>query len=291
MVNTSKWPLTVDGVRLDTLAYNISTRQGRDLVAPKVGGNIETDLRDGELWVPNKKVGPGRIVLDMWVGGTDADGVAPTDDYEKYRDNLDFLLRMFNVNHRLLDIRQQWNIAGTKIRQALCELSAQIQPEVATSSPYTSRLVVEFKILGGFWQDVAESNYDSAIGLLTNTDIPLPVFAPSTAPIRDAWVVLDGPATNPKLIDYRTGHYVQLNFAVPNGQQWVVGPDWTSKVGAGIAFTTGGTDKMDVTVFAGSHAPALFGITADPLGPQVRIEGTGFGANTRLRIRAKNKYL
>lgn len=298
MVNTSKWPVTVDGVRLDTLAYNVSTRTGRDIAPGLAGSNVSTEMRDGELWVPHKKAGPGTFVLKMWVAGTDEDGVVPVgnDDYWKYRQNLDMLLRMFHVTHRRLDVRQQWDVAGTKVRQAMCEVGTIITPEMLAAFPYTSEMTVELRIPDAFWQDVADSNYDSQVlipgGILANTDLPLPGFAAGTAPMRDLYVVVDGPITNPKVIDYRSAHYVQLNAAVPGGQQWVVNTaEWTSKVGSGIAFTQNGVDMYASTVFAGSHSPKMFGITQDPLGPQARIEGTGFGAATRLRIRGKIKYL
>lgn len=292
MVNTSATPITVDGTRLDTLAWNVETKDGRDLGRGFVGEDISTGMRDGDIWVPNKKSASGRVVLKMWVNGTDADGVVPADNYLQYRNNLDTLNRMFHVQHRLLDVRQQLDTAGTKIRQALCTVGAIIDPEFLSNFPYTSKMAVELKIIGGFWQDVADSNYDSAIGLVANTDINLTPFAAATAPMRDMWVVLDGPATNPKIIDNRSGHYAKLNGVIGNGIQWVVDTtNWTSKTGAAIAFTNGGVDQYDNTEFAGSHAPSIFGVTSDPLGPQIRIEGTGFGANTRLRLRGKIKYL
>ena len=295
MVNTSRWPVTVDGTRLDTLAWNISTRQGRDLEPVLAGENIDTGQRDGVIWTPHKKRGPGRIVLDMWVGGTDEDGAVPVgqDDYETYTANLDALKRMFGVTHWLLDVRFQMNASGTKIRQALCEKSAIITPDMYAAYPYTAKFTVELTIPDAFMQDVADSNYDSNIGLLANTDITLPApFPAATAPMRDLWLVLDGPATNPKIIDTRNGHYVQYNGVVGNGSQWVVNTSlFTSTLGVGIEFTTGGTDVYPQTVFAGGHSPRMFGITADPLGPQIRIEGSAFGANTRLRLRGKLKYL
>lgn len=293
MVNTSKWPITVDGVRLDSLAYNVSTRVGRDISASVAGANIPSGVTDGEIWTPHKPAGPGRLVLKMWVGGTDVDGVVPVDgdDYWKYRQNLDSLLRMFSVRHRLLDIRQTVKADGTKVRQALAEMTTVITPEMLAAFPYTAELTAEFNLPYGYWQDVADSNFDSGAALVANTDLPLPAFSAATAPMRDLYTVLDGPATNPKMID-RNGHWIQLNDVVPNGQQWVVNTtEWTSKVGVGIAFTQGGTDKYAKTTFAGGHSPVMFGLTPDPVGPQVRIEGSGFGAATRLRIRGKIKYL
>lgn len=291
-VYTSQYPVTLDGTRLDTMAYNIETKDGRDLGPGLQGEDISTGMRDGDIFVPNKKAAPGRVVLKMWVTGTDDNGLVDADSYWLYRQNLDKLKRMFNVSHRLLDLREQLDTAGAHIRQALCTTSAMIDPSMLVNFPYTAKFAVELKIMAGFWQDLADSNYDSNIGLLANTDIDLPAFALATAPMRDMWVVLDGPATNPKIIDNRSGHYALLNGAIGNGIQWVVDTtSWTSRTGAGIAFTNGGNDQYANTEFAGSHSPSIFGVTADPLGPQIRIEGSGFGANTRLRLRGKLKYL
>ena len=291
MATTSAYPVTIDGVRLDTWAYNIETKEGRDLGAGYAGENIDTGMRDGVIWVPNKKSNAGRIVLQMWVNGADVDGFVPADNYKQYRDNLDFLRRIFGVTHRLLDVRASVDMYGT-VRQALCEVTAVIDPSLISNFPYTAKLTVELKIIAGFWQDVADTNYDSNIGIAANTDVTLTSWNAATAPMRDLWVVVDGPATNPKVIDNRNGHYVQYNGTVGNGLQWVVDTvGHTSKTGSAIAFTSGGTDVYDNTVYAGGHAPKIFGITADPLGPQIRIEGSSFGANTRLRVRGKLKYL
>jgi len=302
MVTTSKWPITVDGTRLDSLAWNVSTRGGRDGMPPIAGADIDTEMRDGTLWVPNKNFGPGKLVLKMWVGGTDADGAVPVgnDDYKKYITNLDSLKRMFAVQHRLLDVRQQFDIAGTMIRQSLCTINTVITPEMFSAYPYTATFAVELDVPGAFSQDVADSNYDSQAvgqfpgGVPANTTITLPApFPQATAPMRKMYLVVDGPATNPKILDPRNGHSIQYNGVVANGSQWVVNTTtWTSKVGIGIAFTDTGTDVYAQTVAQGGHMPAaLFGITADPAGAQVRIEGSAFGAATRLRIRTKLQYL
>lgn len=297
MVNTSRWPVTVDGVRLDSLAWNIETRTGRDLEPAVVGENIDTGARDGNIWVPHKKRGPGRYVLSMWVGGTDEDGAVPVgnDDYEKYIENLDSLKLMFGVTHRLLDVRFQYDEAGTKIRQVLAEKTAIITPEMQASYPYTAKFTVELNVPGAFMQDVADSNFDSGAALVPSSSFTLATPAPfsaATAPMRELYTVLDGPATNPEIWDDRNQHFVRYNGIVANGSQWVVNTTtWSSKVGIGIAFTDTGTDVFDQTEFAGGHAPAMFGLTADPAGPKVRVEGSAFGAATRLRIRGKVKYL
>src|SRR5690242_3577659 len=99
MTNTSRWPITIDGTRLDTYAWNVRSRSGRDLTAQVKTPNIDVPTLNGEVWVPGKKVGPGRMVLKMWVQGCDANGVPPTDQdtYWLYRQNLDSLRLLFGA--------------------------------------------------------------------------------------------------------------------------------------------------------------------------------------------------
>jgi hypothetical protein len=289
---TSRWPVTIDGVRLDTMAYNISTRQGRDISPAVQGANVDSFGRHGNLWSAHKKYGPGRMVLNMWVAGTDEDGVAPVDDYAAYRYNLDKLLLMLNVRHRQLDVRQTIETTGPIVRQALCEVTAVIDPSMKAMAPYTAEMTVEFTIPGAFWFDVADTNYDSGAAYVAGTIKTLTELLGSTAPMVDMYLVVDGPANSPKVYDNRSGHWVQYNGNLPSGQQWCVNTaTWSSKVGVGIAFTDTGTDVYSSTTFAGGHSPKLFGLVADPAGPQMRMEGTGFGANTKFRIRTKRAYL
>lgn len=289
---TSRWPVTIDGVRLDTLAYNISTRQGRDISPSVQGSNVESFARHGELWTAHKKYGPGRMVLDMWVTGTDEDGVTPSDDYALYRQNLDKLLLMLNVRHRKLDVRQTVASDGPIVRQALCEVTAIIDPSMKAGYPYTAEMTVEFSLSEAFWFDVADSNYDSGAAYVSGTIKTLDVLLGSTAPMVDMYLVVDGPTNSPKVFDNRSGHWIQYNGNLPNGQQWCVNTaTWSSKIGVGIAFTDTGTDVYASTTFAGGHSPKLFGLVADPAGPQMRMEGTGFGANTKFRVRTKRAYL
>lgn len=291
MTYTSRWPVTIDGVRLDTLAYNVSTREGRDL-SPSVQGSNVPALRHGELWSAHKKFGPGRMVLKMWVAGTDEDGVSPVDDYALYRANLDKLLMLFNVRHRLIDVRQTIENIGPIQRQALCEVTAVIDPSMMAMAPYTAEMAVEFNIPGAFWFDVADTLYDSGAAYVSGTIMTLTSLLGSTAPMTDMYLVVDGPANSPKVYDNRSGHWVQYVGNLPTGQQWCVNTaTWSSKVGVGIAFTDTGTDVYANTTFAGGHSPKLFGLVPDIAAPQMRMEGTGFGANTKFRIRTKRAFL
>lgn len=293
MTNTSRWPVTVDGVRLDTYAWNIRTRAGRDLTAQVKTANIDVPSLDGELWVPGKKVGPGRLVLKMWVQGCDANGAVPADQdtYWQYRQNLDALRLMFGVRHRQLLVQQTIRTSPAVIREALCEVTAVIDPETVVPSVYAAEMTVELSVPGAWWQDPVDTDWDSGGSLVSAAVQNLTSFAGATAPMNEGYLVLDGPATNPVWTDQPSGHFVALDRALLTGEQWVVDmTNWTSKIGTGIAFTANGTSVASQTRYGGYHAPRMFGLTPLLPNPRVTVTFTAGSSATRARIRARRKF-
>jgi len=287
VVNTSSHPITVDGTRLDTLAYNIEVKSGFDLGTTGRGSNATVPGIDGALWAPNKRETTGRMALAMWVNGTDVDGVTAGDPYEKYRQNMDILRVLFGKRHALLDIRQTLgSTIGT--RQALCEVLQAIDPDVNRQG--FGRFSVLLEILGAFWQDTADQNYDlnpATTGVKSVTQ-----FAGATAPMRDLQIVLDGPWTSPTVTDTLTGH-VLTGATIAAGSQWMIDTTaHTSRTGVGIAFTTGGAQALTTTTRVGAHAPGLFALSpAAAAGtPQITLGGSGLTAASRIRIRGRRKY-
>lgn len=287
MVNTSTHPITVDGTRLDTLAYNVEVKSGFDLGTSARGANATVAGVDGELWTPNKRDSAGRMTIAMWVNGTDVDGVSASDTYERYRQNMDTLRALFGKRHALLDVRQTLgSTLGT--RQALCEVLQAIDPDVNRQG--FGKFSVLLNIVGAFWQDTADQNYDlnpATTGVKSVTQ-----FAGATAPMRDLQIVFDGPWTSPSITDTLTGH-VLTGPTIAAGSQWMVDTtQHTSRTGVGIAFTTGGAQALTSTTRTGAHTPGLFALSpAAAAGtPQITLGGTGLTAASRLRIRGRRKY-
>ena len=79
---TSEFPWEWDGVRLDTLAYNIETLTGRYTTA---GVRSESEILpgvDGEVVSWFDDYTSRDIQFSMWVRGADLDGVIPADGTE-----------------------------------------------------------------------------------------------------------------------------------------------------------------------------------------------------------------
>lgn len=292
-VYTSDWPITVDGIRLDTLAWNVESLSGRDLVPDLRGSNVQVPSRHGSIFAPGKKYDDGKLILKMWVAGCDGAGGVPTNSYNEFRLNMDKLKALFGKRSGLLDVRKKDGAGGT--RQAYCEMASGFDPDVFGVNP-TGRFTVELDIPAVFWQDLTDVNHDDTTVNATSNDMLLTSFVGATAPMEELWIVVDGPVNNPKITDSATGHYVMLDDTLGSGEQWVVNTTtWSSKVGSSIAFTTGGTNAILDTISVGQHNPRYFALSPSQdieVGPAINFSNTGgTSAATRIRVRGKRKYL
>lgn len=296
MTNTSSVPVTVDGVRLDTLAWNIENLTGRLGAAQRRGENRILPGRHGRLHKKYKRYDQNTLVYSMWVAGCDEDGDIPVDSsaYKEFRKNLDALNDLFSPGHRLLDVRQTWPDGD---RQVLAELGQAYDPTVLGISP-TAKFSVELIVPGAFWQDTADSDYASAVDLSSqNVTLDLNTFAGSTAPIDDGIYCIEGPCNNPRLTDPATGHYIQLNQVLAVGSSWRFNSGtWSSRVGVGLTVAsadTAGTNAVEDTVYVGPHTPRYMSlIPRGVLSPQIKYTATGgTTAATQVNVRARRKYL
>jgi len=296
MTNTSTHPWQVNGFRLDTLAYNIREKKGWLYTPGFKESNLEVPGRAGEIWVPGKRRDTGQVTLAMTVFSTDDNGaVVGSDRYATWRSNFDTLLQIFDSTYELLDV-QHTHVSGG-VRQLMAEVSAAVNPSEV------QKQYMEFAVLlavpGVYWQDTADVTWTSTTGAGAVALHAATQFLGATAPMEDLWLVVDGPITNPRITDERTGHYIQYNGTVANGTQWVVNTTtWSSKTGTAIEYTTGGTVATALTVSDGLFLPRLFALSpakrvfsVSPVAPAVRLGGTGASTNTRLRIRGRRKYL
>lgn len=296
MTYTSQFPATFDGIRLDTLAYGVETISGEDFVPGVRNNDIPLPGRHGSLPILGKKFDNGRFIQSMWVIGSDVDGGIPAGGRRRneFRKNLDTLKALFGKRNALMAVVADIG-DGTK-REAQMQCLDAIDFSVRGVNPI-GRFAVILDIPAVFWQDQADVNYDSLTGVTTSWAATLSAFAGATGIMEDLYIVVDGPINYPKLIDNATGHYIQLQANLAAGNQWVVNTSlWTSKTGAGIAFTQSGTDQTAATVFSGQHNPRYFAVspvnTSQVTAPALTLTNTGGSTSaTRLRVRGRRKFL
>lgn len=113
MTNTTDEYLSVDGVSLQTYAYNLSTRGEREGSPPVRGTDILIPSRPGRRYVP-KEVDSRILPLSGWVIGADPDGTVR--DAAKLRSNWRMLRRLLYGNARSERVlTKRWREAGAMV--------------------------------------------------------------------------------------------------------------------------------------------------------------------------------
>lgn len=297
MVNVTEHPVIVDGVRLDTLAwgieaakYSVGGLRDADLALPGVDGVVPS------LYDPRE---PGRLVLSMFVQGTDADGTVPTgaDRVAVLRENLDTLLGLFGRTDRLLEVREVIDTtkagdAGQRI--AWCKVQDSMEPDMEPGT--VARFKVSMTIPAAYWRSAEHPTWTQP-AVVIGDDYTVDTLTGSSGPILDAVVVLTGPIAGPSITDVATGHTVSLGASLAAGESWRVNvATWetrTGTLGVGSADTTG-TSRAGVTETVGA-LPHLLPLRPVPVAGQrvvrVRVGGSGATADTTLSIKARRTYL
>lgn len=291
---TSNNPLVVikNGVstRLDTLAYNVSTKAGMIRMAGLRGESPEIVGRSGSLYTSGKPRDNGRFVISGWARDTDVDGVPGSDRYATWRSNMDKLLWLFDTQYSRILVREYITSLSTPssalpssgYREAEVEVTAAIDPEQLGKT--FGEFKVECTINDVFWRSEEDVNWLSPTGPTSIGTHSLPTLAGSTAPIYDAVISVYGFIGNPRLTDPVTGHYVQLNGAFATGP-WVLDcKNWTSKLG--------GINQANNTDVVGKLTPYLFGISPAGPGaaPTIQLSGGSANSNTRFAVLARKKF-
>jgi hypothetical protein len=292
MTTTSAIPVTVDGVRLDTYAYNIETLAGRLSFPSTRGESPIVPGDDGTIFVPNQNFDEGNMTLSMWVKGSDVNGAVPggSSALAEFRKNLTRLTRIFGNKTRLLDVRQTWPAGDI---QYYCKIVDTID---FSGNAYNAlaKFIVAMKIPDVFGQDVSTTDYSSATNLTTGTTLTLTALDGGSAPMNDAIIVVNGPATNPRLTNPDTGEWVQLNATIASGTNWRLNcATWQTRSGAGLSVSsadTAGTNQVANTSFGLGGARFIRLTPKDSGPPQLVLTGTGLGTNTQVLIRARRKF-
>lgn len=108
-ITTDDW-FEVDGVPLNTLAYNITTAGGGRLSPPDVrGANVTVPGRPGTVFM-KKELDSQSINLSMWVQGVGANGLVPTDHTSQatFDHNWRTLRKLLFQTRRELTVTKRW---------------------------------------------------------------------------------------------------------------------------------------------------------------------------------------
>jgi hypothetical protein len=293
MVNTSDQPITVDGVRLDTLAWNVE--KVNRATAARRSADLDIPGLDGVVPSVNDPLEAGSFGLELFVRGSDVDGVGLSKT--TLWNNVDTLVHLFGKRHSLVELVET---VGASTRRAMAKVVDTIAPDVNDTGS-VARFSVGFSIPAGCWEDTATADWTSGV-IVSGTPQEVTTLQGATERNQDATLLVTGPITNPMVTDPATGAWVQLGAALTGTQFWRVNlATWSSRYGTGLGLgsaDTTGTDAQDLTTYGGALGVTSF-TTLTPVrtaGDPVRrtslaLSGTaGITSATRLSVRARRKY-
>jgi hypothetical protein len=305
-VYLSSHPITVNGLRLDTLAWGIESS------AMRLGGLRSADAvlagLDGYVASLDDAREPSSLGLAMFLRGTDEDGSVPAgqDAYQTLRYNLDTILHAMGQSGGLIDVREavgpSWaadpvlGLTGADVRQFYGKVRDALEPNLEQGS--SARLTVVIENPGVYWRPLDTADWSQA-GPVSGTTYEVTTLQGTSGPVDDAVILLAGPTTGAATItDTATGAFVRLNEAIPAGSAWRINvATWESRVGAGLTLgsaDTTGTDKSAVTDQGGGY-PRLLRLNPRRSGGarkvNLKVEATGMTGATTLSVRARKTLL
>lgn len=230
MGNTTTTYWDVDGVSLQTFAWNIRTLGGTRGGVPSFRGeNRETAFRRGAEWRP-KVPGQRTLSLAMWVQGSDANGNPPSGRSEKaqYTENLRALQALFWQDEaRQVTLTKRWLDTTDVVRSAsaLVEIGGTMDPDMA--GPLFSAVMVDLLMADPFFYG-AETTATLAVGT------PQTVTPGGNAMTHRVNLEFNGALTNPVLTN-----------TTPNPDVWVK---------AGTTVAAGGKVTLDCDMYTAVRA-------------------------------------
>lgn len=292
MTVTTAETVTVDGLVLNTLAYNISTRAGRYTTPDVRTKNVELPGRHGTLAVRGKRFQQSTFTLTMWVRGANTDGFIPDTDLNSrlFQQNLDLLMQVFTRKSGLLDVRQ--TLPDGSVRQCFAEVLTAIDPQSKSVRPMAN-FSVALTIPAAFWQDLNPVTYTSSAGLTTSQTLTLTPFIGATAPMDDLVWTIAGSATNPKIQALENSSalsvdtWMQYNSTIPDFKNLTV--DCGQWLVSGVAGFTPSTANLSHTGASSSFMSLAPG--PQNTSPQVKWTASGVDSHTQLTVVGRRKYV
>ena len=138
---------SVDGVSLQTFAYNVVSKESGMAPPPMRGDNITVPFAPGQTWV--RKVPDARtITLQMWVQGSNIDGTVPNDAQmkKKFEENARWIRKLVWKPRQQLTLTKQFWLPTAELTAA--GVSTTSLTKVGNYALYTATAKAEF--IGGF---------------------------------------------------------------------------------------------------------------------------------------------
>lgn len=275
-----------NGLCLNTLAWNITTKTGRYSLPQNRGEDYSIPGVNGKTFVANKPIDTALYSLSMFILGAYPDGTVPPSPAQRVflQRNFEQIVRQCMVYTAPITL-YAWHPNGS-VRTAQATLTGTSAPDgTMFMGGRRAELTLAFDILPGVWSDYLPITVaGTASSAWSNQTLTLTPLSNGTASIDDSVITVAGPITNPIVSNAATGTSVTYTGTVPNGQSWVIDcGQWTSKVNAVsvLANTTHTGHPRFVLIAPGDMSTT----------PSLTLTGSSTGAATNLSVTATRKHL
>jgi hypothetical protein len=256
VVTTDEY-FTVDGVPLNTYAYNIQTSGGNRISPPTFrGGNITIPGRPGARFM-KKELDVNQFTLSMWVQGVNPDGSVPTDKSvaDKFSSNWRMLRRLLFQVRREMVITKRWHddVTGA-VRSATGKAQYNGGLEPTMTGRGRGLFVVEMLMNDPFFYDDKGYKSLTVSGQTTKTWHETPEGDYRTTAVT---ATLVGPRVNPKITVRTAGSpdiWVRYAGTVATGQTLTID---VSKFKAILTNADSTTSDVSVNISHGGDAAWL----------------------------------
>jgi hypothetical protein len=268
--------LRINGVDVVNCGYVLLPDLSPIGTAPaKRTGNVAVAQRHGAVRTPHKRYDVNTFPLLLWIRGVDPiTGAVPADPADQFYDNYDALMRIVAAEQLHLEHVRPDGTSWFLDAEVLDRVDHMKYQWASNGSVGLSLTATD-----PFWR-TAGTVTANVVSSGLPTDAVLTAFAPSTAPIEDAVVRLNGPASNPIL---RSGDYfLQYNRVLTAGQ-------WVQIDCATFTITTAGVVKDYASLVHAGLGP-WFALAPTQGGPTVTYDHDGVSASTA-SITARNAHL
>ncbi len=280
MTIRERW--SVDGYELTEGAVRDVEYRSGQLGTPALrGDNATVAHRTGTLWRP-KVHEAGAFTLEVWFG----------EDQRTAQAQWDEILRAVVSPHRLCT----WSrvTAAGEVRSCAGEVTAALQPTAIGQAAY--RAQIEVTVPSGYWRGErmftastsTEGSPATGAGGLRYRDVALTGLAPSTAPMEELVLRLDGHLVGPQVLDvtlFGRGERLQYALTIPAGRGLEL--DCRQWVGTGIGGLTFEAEALSYT----GHRYLTVAAAPPGVVPTVRLAASSMGAGARLTVSGYRSYL
>lgn len=276
---------TLDGVPLThpQALYFPERETGVRVIPAKRNMNISYPAVDGEAFIKGAPFTPGGVTVKMFIHG---------DDHQKFMENVEFVNGLFLQRHKLLELRHDYNVAGTVSRHAWVKCRNATEVEMLGTQDGFIEYMLE--IPGVFWKSTTSTDWTS--GMLTTTPQTFVInnLTGGNAPVNDSLIRVKGGFATCTVTDYFTGSSITVNTACTDTEYVIIDPvKWTARKVTTNTWSGGSIVDSQVSSNRGMGHMIQFepGIVSGELRYQATASVTNPTGTPSFAVRAKRSYL